>query len=150
MWEFDHKEDWATKNYCFRIVLEKTLESLLDSKEIKPFNPKRNQPWIFLGRTIANAEASILWPPVAKSDLLEKTLMLGKIEGRRRRGRQKAGWDGWMASPSQWTWIWANSGRWWRTEEPGMPSPGQKESDITERLNSNKKYFLQKKHQFVS
>ena len=75
-------------------VLEKTLESHLDCKEIKPVNPKGNQSSIFIGRTDAEAEAPLLWPPDSKSDSLEKTLMLGKIEGRRRRGRQDemAGW----------------------------------------------------------
>ena len=95
MWELDHNEGWALQNWCFRIVvLEKTLESHLDCKEIKPVNPKGNQSWIFIGRTDAEAEAPLLWPPDSKSDSLEKTLMLGKIEGRRRRGRQDemAGW----------------------------------------------------------
>ena len=69
------------------MVLEKTLESPLDSKEIKQVNPKGNQPWIFIGRSVAEAEASILWPPVAKTDSLEKTLTLENIEGKRRRGQ---------------------------------------------------------------
>ena len=71
IWELDHKEGWAPKNWCFQIVvLEKTLESPLDSKEIKPINPKGNQPWIFIER--ADAEALILWPPDAKSWLIGK------------------------------------------------------------------------------
>ena len=91
MWEFDCEEGWALKNWCFwNVVLEKTLESPWDSKEIKVVNPKGNQPWIFIGRT--DDEAPILWPPDAKSDSLEKTLMLGKIEGKRRRGRQRMRW----------------------------------------------------------
>ena len=73
-------------------MLEKTLESPVDSKEVKPVNPKGNQPRIFIGRTNAQTEASILWPPDAKSQLVGKTLMLGKIEGRRRRGRQRMRW----------------------------------------------------------
>ena len=93
MWELDHKEDWALKNWRFWIfMLEKTLESPLDSKEIKPVNPKENQPWIFIGRTGAEMEAPILWPPDAKSWLIENILMLGKIEGRRRRGWQRMRW----------------------------------------------------------
>ena len=81
MWELDHK-GWVLKNWCFwTVVLEKILESLLDSKEVKPVNPKGNQPWIFTGRTDAEAEAPILWPPDAK--------MLERIEGRRRRGQQR-------------------------------------------------------------
>ena len=83
------KEACALKNWCFwTVVLETTLESPLDCKEIKTVNPKGNQPWIFIGRTDAEAEALILFPP----DSLEKTLTLGKIEGRRRRGRQRMKW----------------------------------------------------------
>ena len=75
----DHKEGWAMKNWCFRIVvLEKTLESFLNSKEIKPVNPKGNQPWIFTGRTDAEAETPILWPPEAKNWLLGKDPDAGK------------------------------------------------------------------------
>ena len=93
MWDLDHKEGWAPNNWCFQIVmLEKTLETLWDSKEIKPVNPKGNQPWIFIGRTDAEAEASIFWPPDAKSRFTGKTLKLGKIEGKRRRGRQRMRW----------------------------------------------------------
>ena len=81
------------KNQYFQIVvLEKTLESLLDSKDIKPVNPKGNHPWIFIGMTDAESEAPIFWPPDVNSNLLEKTLMLGKIEGRRRRERQGMKW----------------------------------------------------------
>ena len=93
MWEVDHKESWAPKNWCFwTVVLEKTLESPLDSKEIKPVNPKGNQPWIFIGRTVVEAKASILWPLMERGDSLEKTLMLGGIGGRWRRGRQRMRW----------------------------------------------------------
>ena len=84
MWELDHKESWPPKNWCFQtVVLEKTLESPLDSKEIKPVSHKGNQPWIFIGRTEADAK---------RADSLEKTLRLGKIEGRRRRGWQRVRW----------------------------------------------------------
>ena len=93
MWELDLKEDWAMKNWCFwTVVLEKTLESPLDCKEIKPVNPKENQPWIFIGRTDAEAEAPKLWPPDVKSQLTGKTLMLGKTKSRRRRGWQRVRW----------------------------------------------------------
>ena len=79
MWELDHKEGWALKIWCFLIVvLEKTLESPLDCKEIQPVNPKGNQPWIFIGRTVAEAETPILWPPDAKSQLIEKDPDTGK------------------------------------------------------------------------
>ena len=70
MWKLDHKEGWAPKNWCFQFVMRKTLESSLDSKEIKPVNPKGNQPWKFIGRTAA--EALIFWPPNAKSWLIEQ------------------------------------------------------------------------------
>ena len=90
IWELDHNEDWALRNWCLQtVMLQKTLESPLDSKEIKPVHPKGNQPWIFFGRTDAEAEAPILWQPDGKSQLIGKTLMLGKIEGRRRRGQQR-------------------------------------------------------------
>ena len=79
MWELDRKEGWGTKNQGFWIlVLEKTLESSLDYKEIKPVNPKGNQPWIFIGRTDAEAEAPILWPPDVKSWLIGKDPDAGK------------------------------------------------------------------------
>ena len=96
MWESDCKESWALKNLCFwTILLKKTLESPLDFKEIKPVNPKGNQSWIFIGRTDAEAEAPMLWPPDEKNWILEKTLMLEKVEGRRRRGWQMMRcWDG--------------------------------------------------------
>ena len=82
MWELDHKEDWALKNWCFQtMVLEKTLESPLDSKEIKPVNPKRNKPWIFIGRTDANAEAPILRPSDEKSWHILKDSDAGKHWG---------------------------------------------------------------------
>ena len=94
MWELYHKEDWVPKNWCFRnVVLEKMVESPLDCKEIKPVNPKGNQPWIFTGRTHAEAEASIFGYLMRRANSLEKTgMMLGKIEGRRGRGWQRMRW----------------------------------------------------------
>ena len=90
--ELDYKETWVPKNWCFwTAVFKKTLESPLDCKEIKPVNPKGNKPWIFFGRTDAKAETPILWPPLVKNWLSGKTLMLGKIECRRR-GWQKMRW----------------------------------------------------------
>ena len=108
MWELDHKESWVPKNWCFwTVVLEKTLESPLNSKEIQPVHPKGNQSWIFIGRTHAEAEIPILWPPDAKNWLLGKDPDAGKDwrQEKRMRGR-----DSWMASPTQWTWVWVNSG----------------------------------------
>ena len=99
------------------MVLEKTLESPLD-KEIKPVNPKRNQPRIFIGRTDTEAETPILWPPDAMSWLTEKTLMLGKIESGRKSGGQRMRWlDG---ITNVMTWVWVNSGSWWWTGRPGV------------------------------
>ena len=93
MSELDYKESWAPKNWCFwTVVLEKTLESPLDCKEIQPVHPKGDQSWVFIERTDAEAETPILCPPDEKNWLFEKTLMLGKIEGRRRRGRQRMRW----------------------------------------------------------
>ena len=91
MWELDYKESWVLKNqYFWTVVLEKTLKSPLDCKEIQPENPKENQSWIFIERT--DAETPILWPPDARPDWLEKTLILGKTEGGRKRGRQRMRW----------------------------------------------------------
>ena len=93
MWELDYKESWVPKNWCFwTVVLEKTLESPLDCKEIQPVHFKGNQSWLFIGRTDVEAETPVFWPPDVKSWLIEKTLMLGKIEGRRRRGWQTMRW----------------------------------------------------------
>ena len=79
MWELDHKAGWAPKSLCFwTVVLEKTLESLLDCREIQPVNPKGNQPWIFTGRTDAEAETPILWPPYVKNWLIWKDPDAGK------------------------------------------------------------------------
>ena len=106
------------------VVLQRTLESPLDCKEIQPVHPKGNQPWIFIGWTDAEAEAPILWPPDVKSWLIRKRswcwerLKTGGEGDNRER-------DGWIASPTQWTWVWASSGRWWRTGRPDvLPSMG--------------------------
>ena len=97
MWELDYKESWVLKNWCFwTVVLEKTLESPLDCKEIQPVQPKGDQSWIFIGGTDTEAETPILWPPEQRTDSLEKTLMPGKIEGGRRRRQQRMRW--WLDS----------------------------------------------------
>ena len=98
MWQLDHKEDWAQKNWCFQtVVLEKIPESPLDSKEIKPVNPKGNQPWIFIGRT--DAEAPILWPPDAKSWFTGKDPDYGEDwgqEGKVETEYEMVGWHHWF------------------------------------------------------
>ena len=155
MWELDRKEGWAPKNWCFRtVVQEKTLESPLDSKEIKPVNPKRHQPWISIWRTDAEAEAPKLWPPEVKSQLTGKDPDAGKDWRQEEKGTR--GWDGWMASPIRWTWVWVSSGSWWWTGRPGTLqsstprtwghcSPwGHKESDTTEQLNRTEPWCLLK------
>ena len=101
MWKLDQKEGWVSKKWCFRtVVLEKILESPLDSKEIQPVNPKGNQSWIFIWRT--DAEAPIVWPPDLKRPWCWERLKAGG------KGDDR-GWDGWMASLIQWTWVWTNS-----------------------------------------
>ena len=100
------------------MVLEKTRESPLDCKEIQPVNPKGNQSWTFIGRTDAEAETPILWPPDVKNWLIGKNPWCWE---RLKAGgeRDDRGWDGWMASTTQWTWIRASSGSWWWTVKPG-------------------------------
>ena len=101
MWEFNYKEGWALKNWYFRIVvLDKTLESPLDNKEIKLVNPKGNQPWIFIGRTDAKAEAPTLQPLDTKSRLTGKDSDAGKDWGQEE--KEATGQDGWMASSIRW------------------------------------------------
>ena len=94
--ELDHKEDWVPKNWCFQIVgLEKILESPLHNKQIKPVNPKRNQPWIFIGRTDAEAEAPILWPLDVNSRLTGKDLAAGNDWGQEERQTTEEKMVGW-------------------------------------------------------
>ena len=96
MWELDHKEGWTLKNCCFwTVVLEKTLESPLDSKEIKLVNPKGNHPWIFTGNTDAEAESPILWPPDGKSWIIGKDPDAGEDWGQEEKGAREDEMDGW-------------------------------------------------------
>ena len=121
MWELDCEESWELKNWCFwTVVLEKTLESPLDCKEIQPVHPKGYQSWVFIGRNDAEAETPVLWPPHEKSWLIGKDSDAGRVWGAGREGDDR-GWDGWMASPTTWwTWVWVNSGSWWWTGRPGV------------------------------
>ena len=139
MWELGYKESWAPKNWCFwTVVLEKTLESPLDCKEIKLVNPRGNQAWIFIGRSNDEAEAPTLWPLDAKSWLMRKDPDTGK-DWRQKGGDR--GWDDWMASLSEWTCVWASSRRWWRTGRPGvLQSMGWQRAGynwVTEQQNTN-------------
>ena len=136
MWEMDHKESWASKNRCFwTVVLEKILESPLDCKEIQPVHPKGNQSWVFIGRAAVEAETPIYCEELAhlkRPWCWERSKAGGEGDDR--------GWDRWMASPSQWTWVWISSGIWWWTGRPGvLGSWSHKELDMTERLNWSKK-----------
>ena len=121
MWELDYKESWALKNWWFwTVVLEKILDSPLDCKEIQPVHPKGNQSWIFIGRTDAEAVTPILSLATWCEELThwkrpwcwERLKVGGEGDDR--------GWDGWMASPTQRTWVWASSGSWWRTGKSGV------------------------------
>ena len=134
--QLDYKAWWAPKNWCFwTVVLEKTLESLLDCKEIQPAHSKGDQSWVFIGRTEAEAESPILWPPDAKNWLIWKDPDAGKDWRWEEKGIDR-GWDGWMALLTQWTRVWVNSRSWWLTGRPSMlQSMGLQESNRTERLN---------------
>ena len=145
MWELDCEESWVLKNWCFwTVVLEKTLESPLDCKEIQPVHLKGDQSWAFIGRTDVEAETPILWPPHAKSWLIGKD---PNAEGLGAGGEgDDRGWDGWMASLTRWMWWWT-----WR---PGvLRFMGSQRVNTTERLNwtewsSGFPYFLQFKSEF--
>ena len=136
MQELDYKENWAPKNWCFgTVVLEKTLESPLDCKEIQPVHSKGNQSWIFIGRTDAKAETPILWPPDAKSWLIGKDSDAGRDCGQEEKGMtedEMAGWRHWLdGHESEWT-LGVGDG------QGGLAccnSWGRKESDMTEWLN---------------
>ena len=133
MWELDFEESWALKNWCFwTVVMEKTLGSPLDCKEIQPVHSERDQPWDFYGGTDAKAETPALWPPHAKSWLIGKYSDAGRDWGQKEKGT--TGWDDWMASLTRWTWVWVNSGSWWWTGRPDN-SWGGKQLDMTEWLN---------------
>ena len=113
LWELDHKEGRMLRNLCFRtVVLEKTPESPLESKEIKPVNLQGDEPWIFTGRTNAKAEAPVFWSSDESRWLTTHWKSPWCWKRSRAEGEEGIrGWDGWMASSMQWTWTWANSGR---------------------------------------
>ena len=137
MWELNYKESWALKNWYFwTVVLEKTLESLLDCKEIQPVHPKGNQSWVFTVRT--DAETPVLWPPVAKSWLIGKDPDAGRDWRQEEKGtteNEMAGWHHWLEGrESEWN-LGAGDG------QGGLlccDSWGRKESDMTEPISQNK------------
>ena len=119
MWELDYKENWALKNWCFwTVVLDKTLESPLDCKEIQPVHPKGNQSWIFIGRTKVEAETPMLATWFEELTHWKRPRCWERLkeggEGDDRR------WDGWMVSLTQWAWVWVNSRCWWWIGRPGV------------------------------
>ena len=122
-------------------------------KDIKLVNPKGNQPCIFIGRTDAEAETPILWPPDARSWLIGKDPDAGK-DWRQEEKVYNRGWDGWMLSLTQWTWIWESSGRWWRIGKPGvLQSMGSQRVGLSEWLNNNvltNCYWVEGKLQFLA
>ena len=139
MWELDHKESWAPKNWCFwTVLLEKTLESPLDCKEIQPVHPKGDQSWIFIGRTDAEAETPILWPPDVKNWLIWKDPDARKDWRQEEKGTTEDGMVGWHQ--------WPNGHEFEQTVGNGEGqgsltccSPwGHKALDMPERLNTNK------------
>ena len=136
VWELYYKESWALKNWYFwTVVLEKTPESLLDCKEIQAVHPKGNQPWIFIGRTDVEVYTPLLWPPDVKNWVIEKTLMLGKIEGRRR--DEMVGWHHWLNGHEFKQTLGDVDGQ----GSLACSSPwGCKESNTTERLNNNNRF----------
>ena len=147
MWDLYPKEWWALKNWCFQtVVLEKILESPLNSKEIKPGNPKGNQPWVFTGRTNAEAETPVVWPPDAKSWLIRKNLDAGKYWGQEDKGATEHEMVGWH--------HWINGSE---SEQTPGDTEGQeslaccslwrpKEAVITEGLDNNKKGWRKRKN----
>ena len=126
MWELDYKESWAPKNWC---LLEETLESPWTARSSNRSILKEISPECSVEGLMLNWKLQYFVHLTWRTNSMEKTLMLGKIEG------DDTGWDGWMASPTQWTWVWVNSRSWWWTGRPGvLQSMGCKESDMTERL----------------
>ena len=136
MWELDYKESWMPTNWCFwTVVLEQTLESPLDCKEIQPIHPKGDQSWIFIGRTDAEAETPILWPPDVKSRLIWKNLEVGKDWGQEEKGTTEDEVSGWHHR------LDGHEFDWTPGVGDGQGGPAccrswyRRESDTTEQLN---------------
>ena len=136
MWQLDCKEGWELKNWCFwTVVLEKTLESPLDCKEIQPVHSKGDHPWVFLGRNDAEAETPVLWPPHVKSWLIGKDSDAGRDWGQEAKGMTEDEMAGWHH------WLYGRESEWTPGDSDGQgglaccDSWGRKKSDTTERLN---------------
>ena len=120
MWELDYEESWARKNWCFWIVvLEKTLESPLNCEKTQPVHPKGDQSWVFIGRTDVEAETPITLASWCKELTHWKRPWCWERLRAGGKGNDR-GWEGWMASPTQWTWVCVGSGRWWQSGRPGV------------------------------
>ena len=136
MWELDYKESWAPKNRCFwTVVLEKTLESPLDFKEIQPVHPKGDQSWVFIGRTAAEVETTILWPPDEKSWLVGKDPDAGKDWGQEERGTAENEVVGWHHRLDGHEFVWTLGVGGGQGSLACCGSWGHKELDMTQRLN---------------
>ena len=119
MWELDYKESWVLKNWCiWTVVLEKTFQSPLDCKETQPVHLKEISPECSLEGLMLKLKLQYSGHLMWRTDSLEKTLSWERLKARGE-GDDRS-WDGWMASLTQWTWIWVNSGSWWWTERPGV------------------------------
>ena len=120
MWELDYNESWAPKNWCFwTVVLEKTLESPLDCKEIQPVHPKGDQSWVFIGGSdVGSWNSNTLATWCRELTHLKRPWCWERL----RAGEEgdDRGWDGWIASPTQWTWVWVDSRSWWWPGRPGV------------------------------
>ena len=142
MWELDHKEGWALKNWYFQtVVLKKTFESPLDCKEIKQVHPNGNQPWIFIERTDAEAEAPILWPPDVKSWLIGKDPDAGKDWGQEEKGVAEDEMVGWHHRLSGHEFEQTPGDREGQVSLVCCNRWGCKELDTTEQLNNNNKFI---------
>ena len=136
MWDLDYKESWALKNWCFwTVVLERTLESPLDCKEIQPVHPKGDRSWLFIGRTDVEAETPILWPPDVKSWLMGKDLDAGKDWGPEKNGTTEDEMVGWHHQLSGHVFGWAPGVGDGQGGLAYCSSFSRKESDTTEWLN---------------
>ena len=135
MWELDYKESWGPKNWCFRtVVLEKTLESPLDCKEIDPVQPKEDQAWVFIGGTNVEAETPVVWPPVAKSWLIGKDADAGKDQGQEEKGTTEDEMVGWYHRHNRHGFVWTLGVSDGQRGLACCDSWGCKESDTAERL----------------